>query len=193
MIKRYKLFVPVLALVAVMGFGNAEKAHANPSAYAVATSTSAATTSPSYMGAGTGTTTTPTYDAYAQTVSGGATYRADFAGMLIRFAASSTATTLKATAEYSHDGIDWYRSFVIDPNQPATTTAPVFNLANPFSFSWTFASSTIQGAGLTNANSATSTAAVLVPTPFRFTRVVFSMTGGNGAVWAQFIPIKEQR
>lgn len=192
MIKRYKAILSVLGLVALFGFGWAEPVHANPSTFAISTSTSAATTSPRYMTAGNSTTTTPVYDAYAQTLSGGQTFKADLAGLLVRFAASSTATTLNTNVEYSHDGIDWYRNFVMDPMQPATTTAPVFTLGNPFSSAWRFASSTVGGAAVNAAGGATSTAAMLIPTPFRFTRVVFSLTGGNGAVWAQLIPIRER-
>ncbi len=192
MIKRYKAIASVLGLVALFGLGWAEPVHANPSTFAISTSTSAATTSPAYLTAGLSTSTLPVYDAYTQTLNGGATFKADFAGLLIQLAASSTATVLSANVEYSNNGIDWYRNFAIDPNQPATTTAPVFKLGNPFSMSWTFASSTMGGTGLTNANSATSTAAVLIPTPFRYTRVWFGLSGGNGAIWAQLIPIKER-
>ncbi len=184
-----RLAAGLAGVIALLGM--AGTAHANPSIFAGATSTAAATTTVSYMTPGAGTSTTPVYDAYAATFSGGQVAKADYAGLLVQFTGSSTATVLNATVEYSHDGIDWYRNFVIDPNQTGTTTAPVFSLANPFSFRWQFASSTVGGAAQTATNR--STAALLIPTPFRFTRVVFSMIGGNGAVWAQLVPIKEIR
>lgn len=174
-------------------FGAAGTAFANPSGFATATSTAAATTTLKYMTPGTATTTTPVYDAYAQTTNGGFTTKADYAALLLQFTASSTNSTLNAAVEYSQDGIDWYRNFLIDPNQIGTTTVnATFALLNPFSFSWKFASSTtIKGVGYTNADQ--STAALLIPTPLRYTRVVFAETGANGAVWASLIPIKEQR
>jgi hypothetical protein len=179
------------AALALALFALAGTAQANPSTFANATSTAAATTTLRYMTPGTATSTTPVYDAYEQTFAGGSVAKADYAGLLVQLTSSSSVTVLNATVEYSHDGIDWYRNFVIDPNQTGTTTAPVFGIANPFSFRWQFATSTVGGIGLGTSNR--STAALLIPTPFRFTRVVFSLTGGNAAVWAQLIPIKETR
>lgn len=173
-------------------FGAAGTALANPSSFATGTSTAVATTTLSYMTPGTATTTTPVYDAYAQTFSGGLTSKADVAGLLVQLTASSTTTVLNANVEYSQDGIDWYRNYVIDPNQVATSTGAAFSLVNPFSISWKFASSTLIR-GVTYTNPAQSSAALLIPTPFRYTRVVFSLSGANGAVWAQLVPIKEQR
>ncbi len=183
-------FLPVLALAVVL-FGGAETAHANPSTFAIGTSTSAATSSPSYMTPGTGTTTSPVFDAYAQTMNGGLTTKADYAGLLEQFTGSSTAAVLKRTVEYSQDGIDWYRSFVLAPSQPGTTTAPVNTIGNPFSTSWTFASSSVGGAAPA-ANNNRATAATVIPTPFRYTRIVYSITGGNGAIFGQLVPIKER-
>jgi hypothetical protein len=186
---RTKITAALAGAIALLGM--ASTAHANPSVFANATSTAAATTTLSYMTPGTATTTTPVYDAYAQTFAGGSIAKADYAGLLVQLTSSSSVTVLNATAEYSHDGIDWYRNFVVDPNTIGTTTAPVFSVTNPFSFRWQFATSTVGGTGLGTSNRAT--AALLIPTPFRFTRVVFSLTGGNGAVWAQLVPIKEVR
>src|SRR5215207_850826 len=186
--KRY-LSTAVLSVIAL--FAVAGTAQANPSYFGVGTTTSAATSSPAFMTPGTGTSTTPVFDSYAQTLNGGVTSKADVVGLLVQLTGSSTATILNATVEYSQDGIDWYRNFVIDPNQTGTSTAPVFNIANPFSFSFKFASSTV-GGGAVASTSNRSTAALLIPTPFRYTRVVFSLTGAAGAVWAQLVPIKER-
>jgi hypothetical protein len=197
-------FLPILLGVVAL-FGATGTAHANPSFFETATSTAAATTTLAFMTPGAATTTTPVYDAYAQTTNGGLTAKSDYAGFLTQFTASSTNSILNANVEYSQGGAglncvvtpsscDWYRNFVLDPNQMGTTTAAgltAFTLGSPFSMSWKFASSTVGGIGQTNTNR--STAAMLIPTPFRYTRVVFSMTGANGAVWAQLVPIKEQR
>ena len=186
-----KTLVSFLAAFLTM-FGAAGTALANPSYFANGTSTAAATTTKAFMTPGTGTSTTPVYDAYAQTFSGGITSKSDKAGLLVQFTGSSTASILGAAVEYSQDGIDWYRNFVVDPNQIATsTTSSTFSVVNPFAFSWKFASSTLGTASAVNPN--LSTAALLIPTPFRYTRVVFTLTGANGAVWAQLVPIKEQR
>jgi hypothetical protein len=183
------LLTAVLSVIAL--FAVAGTAQANPSYFAIGTSTNAATTSPAYMTPGTGTSTTPVFDAYAQTLNGGVTSKADTAGLLVLFTASSTNTVLNASVEYSQDGIDWYRNFVVDPNQTGTSTAPVFSVGNPYSFSWQFASSTVGGTAVASTSNR-STAALLIPTPFRYTRVVFTMTGTAGAVWAQLVPIKER-
>lgn len=181
----------IAALAAALGLLVAGVVHANPSYFASGVTTNnAASSTPAYMTPGTATSTTPVYDAYAQTSGGGAAYKSDQAGLLVQFTASSTDTVLSLAVEYSQDGIDWYRNFVVDPNQMGTTTP--LAIENPFTTTWTFASSTVGGEAL-GANSDRSTAAILVPTPFRYTRVVASLTGGNGAVWAQLVPVKEQR
>lgn len=186
-----KRHLSIAILSAIALFAAAGTAQANPSYFAIGTTTAAATTSPAYMTPGTGTSTSPIYDAYAQTLSGGVSSKADTVGMLVQFTASSSATVLNASVEYSQDGIDWYRNFVVDPNQTGTSTAPIFSVANPYSFRWQFASSTVGGI-VVPPNSNRSTAALLIPTPFRYTRVVFTLTGAAGAVWAQLVPIKER-
>lgn len=187
-----KLTKIALAIVAIAGLSIGTIAYANPSAFGgkVRTGNTASST-PAFVVAGVSTSTTPTYNAYSQTVSGGKTTKADRATLAVQFAASSTATTLNLAIEYSNDGIDWYRNFVLDTNQMGTTTTP-FNLLTSNSITWKFASSTVGGAALTNANSATGTAYMIIPTPAQYTRVVGSMTGGNGALWMEITPIKEQ-
>lgn len=162
-------------------------AHANQSFFASGVTThGAASTSPAYMTPGTGTSTTPVYDAYAQTCGGGRTSKADQAGLLVQFNGSSTSAVLSLAVEYSQDGVDWYRNFVIDPAQAGTTTP--LSVVSPFAISWKYAAAVLGGAGV----SGTSTAAFAVPTPFRYTRVVASITGANGAAWMQLVPVKEQ-
>jgi hypothetical protein len=181
----FLIFVVLAVSLSVFGF-----AYANPSYFATTVTTnSAASTSPAYLTPGVSTSTTPVYDAYAQTVAGGGTYKADSAGLVIQFTASSTASVLNASVEYSADCIDYYRNFVLDSRQLGTSTAP-YSLDTAFSARWKFASSSLNGTAVSASNNL-STAALVVPTPFRCTRVVFSVTGGNGAVWAQLVPVKE--
>src|SRR5215207_7495848 len=123
-----KALISTVAALLTM-FGTVGTALANPSSFATGTSTAAATTTLKYMTPGTGTSTTPVYDAYAQTFSGGMTSMADRAGLLVQFTSSSSVTVLNANVEYSQDGIDWYRNYVVDPNQIGTsTTAAAFSV-----------------------------------------------------------------
>lgn len=184
-------FIPLLLAAFVLsGFGFAPAAHANPSYIATGTTTnSVASSSPVYMGIGTATSTL-TYDSYAAKVQSNS-FKADAAILAIQFAGSSTATTLNINEEYSNDGIDWYKNYLVDPfNFSATTTLITIGSSN--TLSWKFASSTTGGKALTNANSATSTGVFNLSTPMRFVRVILSMAGGGGAVWGQILPIKEQ-
>jgi len=184
-------FAAALLLAVTVGvLGFVAIAFANPSSFATGVTTNnAASTSPAYMTPGTGTSTTPVYDAYAQT-NAGATYKADIAGLLVQFTASSTNSVLNISVEYSQDGVDYYRNFVVDPNQIGTSTTP-FSLTTAFTTTWKYASSTVVGGVGVIGDRAT--AAIMIPTPFRYTRVVFSVTGANGAVWAQLVPVKEQK
>lgn len=183
------LLVIVLAVISSLSCF-VSVAYANPTFFANGVTTgNAASTSPAHMTPGTGTSTTPVYDSYGQTF-GGTPYKTEFAGLLVQLSASSTNTVLNMAVEYSQDRIDWYRNFLIDPSQYGTTTSQ-FALFAPFSVTWKFASSTLGPASTISPT--TTTGALMIPTPFRYMRVIFSMTGANGAVWAQLVPIKEQR
>jgi hypothetical protein len=142
------------------------------------------------MTPGTGTSTTPVFNAYAQTLRGGSTFKADNATLLQVFCASSTNTVLKTSVEYSEDTLDWYRNYFLDSKQFSAGTTSVYAVTTPFSFSTQFASSTLNGASSTP-NQNCSFYAFNIPTPTQFMRVVESMTGGNGSVWDQLVPIKE--
>ncbi|MGY3406106.1 hypothetical protein ACVWZV_002219 [Bradyrhizobium sp. GM5.1] len=166
-------------------------AYANPSFFAVGTTTNgAASTSPAFMTPGTATSTTPVHNALAQTLAGGATSKTDFVGLLVRFCGSSTLATLNIAQEHSEDNIDWFRNFVVDPMTIAPTSSTPWLLTSSFSTRWQFASSSLQGRGTLDT---CSTAALVVPTPFQYTRFVSSITGANGSVWMQVVPIKQQK
>jgi len=202
MSKTEKLLVGFAALCLLASLGFVTVVHANPSFFAtgIAINNSSATTSVAYIGPGKATTTMPVYDAYAQTQAG-FSFKADKAGLLLQFSASTTAAVLNAQIEYSQgaDGLDcvttpascdWYRNYATDPTQVASTS-PLTIIANPYSLTWTFASSTI--AGSTTTLPLISRAALMIPTPFRYTRIVFTVTGASSTVWAQLVPVKEQR
>lgn len=178
----------VFTAVAVLSFVFVGFAYANPSYFANGVTTnSSATTSPAFMTPGTGTSTTPVYDSYTQTTNGGVTSKADSAGMLTVFCGSSTLAVLNIAVEYSQDNIDWFRNFLLTASQMSTTTVP-YAIVSPFATKWQFASSTIGSATL---NSICSTASLHIPTPFRYMRVVNTITGANGSIWENVVPTKE--
>lgn len=176
-------------------------AYANP--LEISNSNQTATTSVSYMTPGTATTTYY-YDSY---VGGSSNYAADKATMLLQFTSSSTASVLKWGYEFSQgvNGVDcttaptscdWYKD---DMQLPVTATSTgVYSMTAPIEYAWTFASTT-QGyvapvssstAPLVN-NFNRALKSITVPTPTRYTRVVFTITGANGGVWATFAEQKQ--
>lgn len=185
-LKRIAVAVAALAILSVAGV-----AYANPSFFATGiTTNNAASSTPAWLVAGASTSTSPVYDAYAPTAAS-QHFAADSAGLLIRDAASSSATVFHHAIEYSQDGIDYYQNFVIAPRTFGTTT-PSLTLSNFVSLTYPFASTTVQGKAVTNLNSATTTIATTIPTPFRYTRIITWVTGGNGASWVNLVPVKEQ-
>jgi hypothetical protein len=186
---KYIIGAAVFMLALVIG---GTVAFANPSYFGPGVTTnSAASTTPAYMTPGAATTTTPVYNSYAQNINGGLHFKADKATLGVQFLASSTNSTLNIAVEYSNDGVDWYRDFTLDSNAMGTTTTP-YNLSIPHTMSWKFASSSVGGLGVA-ANNNMSTAYLIIPTPAKYTRVVFSCAigGTNCGVWAELTPIRE--
>lgn len=182
----------IALLVLVVFASTTTKAHANPSYFAgvpTAAQTAAATTSPAFMTSGTGTSTI-SYDSYIPTTKI-PTYKADSVGLAIQYTGSSTLSVLGMSVELSQDGIDWYSDSVLDQNNYSTTTSQSVSLQQTNTMSMTFASSTLAGGAVTPANSKIMTRFIVLQSPARFIRVVFSETGSNGSVWVTFIPIKE--
>lgn len=187
--KNYKLFS---LIVLVLALALAKTANANPLFLAPTAETATSTTSVSYLTPGVATSTI-TYDAYTPSTNFNFyQYVPTKSALLLRFVGSSTLSTLAINFEYSNDGIDWYKSLLVDSNAQGTTS-PVIDLSATYSYRWQFASSTVGGVAQTASNSATSTRVMLVPTPTRFVRMITSITGGNGSFWGQFAPIKEAR
>lgn len=164
----------------------------------ISLSNTTATSTVSYMTPGTGTTTYY-YDTYSSGASGG--YAADGATMLVQMTASTSASSqLKWGYEFAMgvagvdcvatpNNCDWYKD-----NTPAPTSATstnTYNVLAPVEFTWTFAS-TSQGYVGVEKNNNRALKVINVPTPTRYTRVVFSVpaSAGNAGVWAAFV---EQR
>ena len=192
-------FIAAIALLCTAAFAGI--AYANPSYFAAGVSTNySASSSPAYLTGTVGTSTTPVYDTASstETVSGGVSYKADSVGLLVQFTASSSLTVLNIAIEYSQDGVDWYRNYVLDPMQnSASATSSVYSVTAPFVLAMRYASSTVVGGAATAANGP-MTNAFRIPTPFRYTRAVLYTSGaGNGSsnatVWAKFVPSKEAR
>lgn len=179
-------YLVALATIALSAIG-VGIAYANPSAFGPITQSSVATSSPVFMTPGTATSTI-TYDSLVGSKT--QQYKANSVGLAIQYTGSSTNSVLNVTPEYSQDGVDWYSGSIIDPNGITATSSPI-NLAFQNNLTMKFASSTVGGLGITLANSGIETRFVVIPTPARYTRVVFSETAANGAVWGEFVPVKE--
>lgn len=160
-------------------------AQANPLSFLSTSKSAAATTTQSFMTAGTATTT-HSYDAYSQP-SG---FALNQATLLVQMGASSTASELRINIEYSHDNIDWFEDGGTLANNFATSSKP-FDISQVNQFKLTFASST--PGGLSTVGDATTTRAILVKTPTRFMRAVFTLAAGSAGanVWSEWVPIKE--
>lgn len=133
------------------------------------TSTAAATTTASFITAGVSTTTL-TYDSLFTA--------SDKAVLLTQFAASSTSSVLNIGVQYSQNGIDWFDDELLESVNSTSTPVKSIQVAN--TYSWTAV------------GTATSSKAIYIPTPARFTRVQYSMTGANGAVWGAMVAKKQQ-
>lgn len=173
--KKQTMIVAIAVLMVSVVALSADKANANPTQIIQTVQTATATTSGAFMTPGSATSTV-VYDSYANTGYGGLNFKADSATLATQITGSSTLSVFRLELEYSQDGIDWYRNYL------ASTT----NFASGNPILWTNASTTINGVATLNAKQL-----ITVPTPVRYVRVVSSVTGANGTVWAQFIPIRE--
>ncbi len=183
------IIITVASLVVLVGgLMYTKTTKANPLFFPATVQTSSATTSPAYMTAGTATSTL-TWDSYAALGTYTGTLKST---LLIQLVASSTATVLTTNIEYSQDGIDWYQSNGLFAAGFSTTTNPI-DIGQVNQFKFAFASSTAGLAGLAT-TTATTTRAIPVVVPTRFVRAIFSLAPGStaGAVWGQFVPVKER-
>jgi len=184
--KKY-IIIGIIIGISIVGFSSF--VYANPSYFVPTYATATATTSPAYMTPGTATTTL-TFDAYDidqtdesrgfnPTVLGGLS-------LAVQYTGSSTDSKLNWQYEFSDDGIDWYWEN-IETNTNATTTQVA--QSNRI-YEWPFASST----SITGGSSDRAHKLITVPTPTRYIRTHLYLPVGstNGAIWAEFIPIKQR-
>lgn len=162
-------------------------ASANPLRIGTSQRSATATTTVVAMTPGTATTTN-TYDAYSQP-SGFALNRAT---LFVQLGGATVPTaTMNINFEYSNDGVDWYEVAGGYNFGWATSTKP-FDLAQVFQYKFNFASSTA-GLGVVPLTDATTTRAILVDTPTRYVRAIFSVPPGasNVNVWSEWVPLRE--
>jgi len=182
----------VIALVAILAVLSliATAAHANPSQFASKAATAAATTSLSYITPGTGTTTL-TYDTFqvngTNQVNNGNTFVTNSARLNIQLTASSTLTRLCRRVLYSQDNIDYYAS-VASVVTSATTTVES-GLYNETCFTLATTSEPFLGSSTFGSRS------VSLDVPTRYAKVQFYLPpgSGNGAVYAEIVPVKETK
>lgn len=201
--KKYYYLLGLIGLMAIGGFVYASPGYFSPGVTNMA-SNSLATTTPAFMTPGTATSTTNVYDAYSD----GTGNKADVAVLLTQFSASSTNSTLNMNIEYSQgngndcvnnpNSCDWYENnignfqglSIASTSNTINNTVSVVNLQN---FSWKFASSSVGGAGVATNNNRVGKA-IMIPTPTRYARVVYSCAigGTNCTVYGQIVPNKQQ-
>lgn len=181
-----KLTAIILGLVAVfVGALGIVQVKANPSFTAAPVSTAAATTTLAFMSAGTGTTTL-TYNSYSD----GLLSIPDKALLVFQFTASTTNPQLLARVEYSDDNINWYPSSVAISVGTTTVQSGTFS-------DYRFSMSTTSSGGVFGGTGTAQRIHQSLPinTYTQYTRVVFTIPAGgsNGALWAELLPVKQQR
>jgi len=177
--------------------------YANPKFFLSRTATAVATTTVSYMTPGTSTTTL-TYDTWSNPDNSTIIRNERLAQLSlgVQIHASSTvdnatSTRLQWHYEYSNDNVDWYPESVFSHTNNATTTVDITDFHQ---YELLTSSSSVSGFSITDAFR--DYRIVDVPVLTRYIRVIFSLKDdsvgiaglepeNNGAVWAEFIPLKE--
>lgn len=161
----------VLGLVLVGG-NMFQVALANPSQPGVFVQTATATSSFAYLTLN--ATSTLTYDASAS-IAGGQSLLANRAAFLLQSTASSTASVLTVSFQYSRDGSDWYD----DSANIATTSAAVSVLPGR--------TYVVGAVGTTRANRI-----IMIDTPTRYVRAQIVSTTATSSIYAEIVPIREK-
>lgn len=181
-----KTFAGLITLAAILLaslFFGVTKVDANPSYFSNSQSNTTATSSPFFLTVGTNATTTLAYDTGASI-----SQVLNSAVLLQQFIGSSTSAVLTDRFEYSQNGQDWYSDNLIGSQAITGTTSQSIDISTSNSYKWTYATADIGGATSTQNNNP-KIIEVVVPT--RFVRVISTIVGANGAVWEQFIGIRQ--
>ena len=125
---------------------------------------SSATSTPTFLNTtGADNTSTTTID----------TLGVDHVDMNLQLVSSSTATALHWKYEFSHDNIDWFGEDLAQTASAGQVTHSTSTLDHLWEPNNDTASTTAKNIGIPTVAS-------------RYMRAIFSVTGNNGSVWAQF-------
>ncbi len=188
----------IVAIILGVGlFAFVGTTHANPSFTGTKAQSAMASSTQTQLRSGFASSST-VYDSYEQygtnQPNGGQLTLPDSVAFALDGVASGTSSVINATCEFSDNwngntlNGDWYQNELVT----ASTTnagAQVVNVPNSFTF--TFASSTVGGAGLSGTNTRFQKL-VQCPVPTRFVRLVVTNTGQAATVWVQAIPKKQR-
>lgn len=182
----------------------AMKAGANPSGFyqsyintAPGVAGNIATTSVVYMTPGTATSTIY----WDSSLSGASAQGSESAALTVQLTGSSTATVLQMNQEFAQgaSGVncvatpgncDWYQLSPTGLNGYATTTIPM-TFDQVAQLTWKTSTSSPAGLGVAGTN--VDTRIVMIQTPTKYTRVVFTLKigGANASVWADIVAKKQ--
>lgn len=170
-----------LAVLTLFGM-SVKEARATPSQFFPTKETAPATSTLLYLTPGTGTTTL-TYDSFQ-----GDNAKIDRLVLAMQYTGSSTGPTLKIRFEDSMNNNDWYPRSATSLNPTSTTTLLTGNFSE---YQWTVSTTTDNGGSGTAARVHN---AFTVEAPMRYVRAIFYVpaAGGNGGLWAQFVPVKQK-
>lgn len=210
-LKQNKFFAGILLVLFVSALisiftTKTKQALANPLEFPPSVKSSVATSTGIYM-AKYATSTSAVFDSYAilqasstsaTTVGFNPTASLGLTA-LVHLTATTGVPTLNIACEASQNRIDWFKRDCYN----TATTSNVFNLAEPSTYTWIYASSTCAVGGLTSlSNQSTCTRAFSLTTPTRYTRLVFSVASTTAVVQAagvgnvdlsyELVPLKER-
>lgn len=110
--------------------------------------------------------------------------------LVVQLTASSTATKVNISFEYAADAqcVDWYG----DNTDSLATTSQTYTASYTRNITWSFASSSLNGAPIGALNNL-QTKLFMLNAPVRCVRAVFTLAAGStgGAIWPAFI-VKKQ-
>lgn len=155
-------------------FGLVSFVSANPLFVALGIKSATATSSQTAIAGGATNSSWLVFDAY----SNNSTIIPDRATLLLQAtAASSTASVLNLTFEYSNDSIDWYGDLV---NAHLASTTQALDAKAVRTYTWTLGTL------------ATSSRAINFTPSSRYTRVIASSTTATTSIWGEIVPIKQK-
>lgn len=189
----------IVAVVAFFGIG-AVVVFGNPGNFSPTAASSTATSTPQFLIVSTAATSTPVvYDSYGidgTNESGQTINTTDSAALEEYVQASSTSSVFVTNVEYS-DGVpgvscvtnpnacDWYQ------NNLDTYAAGAIAIVTPNTYSYTYASTTMNGGTLSTTNQNRGAKLIGLKVPTRYIRAYVTITGANGSVFLKWVTKKQ--